>query len=75
MFLIPPRFLSRFAISFWREATSFFGKHIKGAVFLHFLKACETVNAHSDGLVVGEHSAEPTYVDIVHSAALSLFAG
>ena len=49
------------------------GQHIEGAVFLHLLELSKAVNAGAHGLEVGEHAAEPTCVDVVHTDAGSLF--
>ena len=50
------------------------GKHIESAVLLHLFQSVQTVDALTDGLVVGQHTAEPTNVYEIHTAALSLFA-
>ena len=49
------------------------GKHIKGAVLLHPLELVQTVHTAAHGLEVGEHTAQPTGVHIVHANAGSLF--
>ena len=48
-------------------------EHIEGAVLLHLLELSQTVDAGAHGLEVGEHAAEPTGVDVVHTDAGSLF--
>ena len=50
------------------------GQHGKGAVCLHLAQLGQTVHPGPHGLKVGEHTAQPTSVDIVHAYALSLFA-
>ena len=49
------------------------GKHIEGAVLLHLLELSKAIDTGAHGLEVGEHAAEPTCVDIVHTYAGSLF--
>ena len=49
------------------------GEQIEGAVLLHLVQTVQAADGALDGLVVGQHTAGPTNVDIVLAAALSLF--
>ena len=49
------------------------GQHVKGAVFLHLLELGQTIHTAAHGLEVGEHTAQPTGIDIVLTAAGSFF--
>ena len=48
------------------------GQHIESAVGLHGLELVQTIHAGTHGLEVGHHTAQPTSVDIVLTAAGSL---
>ena len=50
------------------------GKHIESSVSLHGLELLKSLYTALNGVEVGEHTAEPTGVDIRHAAALSLLA-
>ena len=50
------------------------GQHVEGAVLLHGLQLVQPVHAGAHGLEVGEHTAQPTGVDIEHVDAGSLLA-
>ena len=49
------------------------GEQIEGAVLLHLVQTVQAADGALDGLEVGQHTAGPTNVDVVHAAALSLF--
>ena len=51
----------------------FFGKQLKSAVLFHFAQLSQSVDSAGNGLEVCQHTAEPTSVDIVHTATLRLF--
>ena len=46
------------------------GQHVKLAVLLHPVDLVQAVDTGLDGLVVGQHAAQPAVVDIEHVAAL-----
>ena len=48
------------------------GEKIEGAILLHLLELLETVDALTDGLEVGQHTAGPTDVHVVHTALLGV---
>ena len=60
------------SISLRRAITSFFGSTSKVPSCCHGLDLFQTIDTALDGLEVGQHSAEPSLIYIVHSAALSL---
>ncbi len=65
--------LLKLLLLFLQEHDFLLGKGIKSAVLSHLLNLLETGNPGLDGLEVRQHTAEPALVDIVHTAALSLF--
>ena len=46
------------------------GQHVELAVLLHAVDLVQTLDAGFDGLIVGQHAAQPAVVDIIHVAAL-----
>ena len=48
------------------------GQHIESSVLSHLLDCSQAGNTALDGLEVGQHTAEPSLVYIVHTAALCL---
>ena len=47
-------------------------QHIKGSVLRHLLDSLQAGDSALDGLEVGQHTAEPTLIYIVHTATLCL---
>src|SRR5690606_9908561 len=50
------------------------GQHVEGTVCFHLFQFLQAADARLDGLEVGEHAAQPALVDVIHAAALGLFA-
>ena len=51
----------------------FLGQQIEGAFFFHFFQVMESLDPGLDGLEVGQHTAQPSFVHIEHAAAFSFF--
>ena len=49
------------------------GKHCERAVLFHLLQLSQTVDTGAHGAEVGEHTAQPSCVDVVLTNALGLF--
>ena len=45
---------------------------LEGSVFLHLLDIVQSLDSAADGFVVGQHSAQPSLIDIILSASGSL---
>ena len=60
------------SISLLKSDNLFLRQYVESAVLLHGLDLFQTIDTALDGLEVGQHSAEPSLIYIVHSAALSL---
>ena len=63
---------SSFSISRVRISASFLVRLVEGAVGLLCLQIAQALDRGADGLVVGEHAAQPAMADIGHAGALSL---
>ena len=50
----------------------FFRKYVERAVFFHSLDLFQSVDTALDRLEVGQHAAQPSFVNIEHTAALCL---
>ena len=48
------------------------GKYIEGSIVFHLVDLVQTLDSGLDGLEIGQHTAEPSVIYIVHAAALSL---
>ena len=56
-----------------KDCFFFLGEEFHGPVFFHLFEFEETFDAGFDGLVVGQHATEPSFVDVVFASADSFF--
>ena len=67
----PPRLVWSLVSSFAEHSLLLLGQNSHAAVLDHGLELLHAVDAGADGDEVGQHTAEPTLVDVRHVGALS----